>query len=156
MWHSSPIFLWIPVDSNSLPLLEETLTISDRDILAITMKNTPFVLAGARDVLFRCRTWTAQARGSKQQPRRGIWEQDKQALLSFDNTLDQGSKTISNQSAQRKKNKKTWCYGNPMPPQKILSFGKSGSKHIFGNHSSSPGKLVSENCRRWVPFHTVS
>lgn len=47
MWHSYPIFLWIPVDSNSLPLLKETATISGRNILAVIMKNSPFILAGA-------------------------------------------------------------------------------------------------------------
>lgn len=82
--------------------------------------------------MFRCRTWPARARELNQQPRWGIWECDRQPVLGWLSwdvpTLDPSSKTNSNQHAQRKK---SFVTGNPTPPQKILSFGKSGSKHIF-------------------------
>lgn len=52
MWHSCPIFLWIPVDSNSLPLPKETLITSVRNILAVMMKNSPFILAGTTAICY--------------------------------------------------------------------------------------------------------
>lgn len=44
IWHSYPTFFWIHVYSNLLSFLTES--ISDRNIVAAQMKNSPFTLAG--------------------------------------------------------------------------------------------------------------
>lgn len=151
LWHSSPIFLWIPVDSNSLPLLKEALTISETTILVITMRNTPFSLAGTTDI---CCSGAGleQLKQENQNSSQGEEYERGADRHCYPGMCPHWIQAVrQSQTNLPKGRRKLLVIGNPMPPQKIVSFGKSESKHIFGNHSSSPENLLSENCRRWCP-----